>query len=329
MSFINSISFEVLSSASSEADIFNRLVKVKRLDTGEEGTLLCSHCCKWPADLKDQATWLEGCFTPKDMEKDSRLLMGYHPKHLVSWSYDQDTKIVELKLYLSGSEEDDGIYFPLPYNPLSAKSRLYRWIDRVFSSCLEEDDWQSARSVFSLAVRLMEQKRIDYAVLLGLGYWLQQKIESNLHCSEGEWLLDLIPFEEGELGEYFFPLYIDSEGYVNYWQQNELPVINGVVIHDRLYDFGFARAWSIPYTRTESALIVDKLEEGFHPASELIYHLEEGLLFVLTQELDWYPAVPIDRNTKPIYIGNILYKPHIWEDYSEESLFWIMMYEKL
>ena len=113
-----SIRFTVISSASCEAEIFDNLVTVRRHDTGETGTLLCSHFCRWPEELISQATWLEGCYTPKSMEGDSRLLMGYHPNELVSWSYNRETKEVELKLIPSTSQVDEYTVFPLPYNYL-------------------------------------------------------------------------------------------------------------------------------------------------------------------------------------------------------------------
>lgn len=66
--------------------VFNHLVNVRRLDNGQTGTLLCSHCCRWPSNLKEQATWIEGCYTPNSEEHNPKLLLGYHPGTITSWS---------------------------------------------------------------------------------------------------------------------------------------------------------------------------------------------------------------------------------------------------
>lgn len=324
---MTSISFTVLSSASSEAEIFNCLVPVRRHDTGEEGLLLCSHYCRWPVELVPQATWLEGCYTPKRMEDDPRLLMGYHPHHLVSWSYDLETKVVELKLYGSGGEgggydEDYGedfIQFPLPYEALSTDTYLYRWIDRVFSpSLVEGDEPQSAQNVFTLAVRLLEQKRIDHAIVLGLGCWLQSKVNSNVHCYVGEWFSEMLdlPVQEETDEEDEYSIYDEDlvpfsleyhEGYIYSPYLNLIPLVNGEV--NSWVEGYYAMPQALPYKYEEGALVVDKYcpEDGFIPASDLIYHLQDGLTIVLENQEGWHTSVPIDKG-KTFCIGESLYK---------------------
>jgi hypothetical protein len=89
------VQLTVLSQLQTSADVFNQLVKVRRED-GTEGTLLCSHCCKWPKELIVKATWIEGCYTPKQYENDPRLLLGYHPKSVTRWDFDKESSILTL-----------------------------------------------------------------------------------------------------------------------------------------------------------------------------------------------------------------------------------------
>jgi hypothetical protein len=79
--------FQLLVHITSEAEVFDQLLPVRDLRTGEEGTLLCSHCCQWPAELIPRATWLEGCFTPEAYRDDPRLALGYHPKSITRWKH--------------------------------------------------------------------------------------------------------------------------------------------------------------------------------------------------------------------------------------------------
>jgi hypothetical protein len=115
-------------------DVFNNLILVKDKETGEEGTLLCSHMCEWPSDLFPLATWLEGCKTPEEFKDEPRLALGYHPNHYTQWRVSQDKK--EVQLYLTGSwnptlleeEEDEEVLYlhtGLPY----VSRRFYLWED--------------------------------------------------------------------------------------------------------------------------------------------------------------------------------------------------------
>ena len=342
MSFVTSIKFTVLSSASSETEIFNCLVPVKRHDTGEEGILLCSHYCKWPASLVPQATWLEGCFTPKRMKDDPRLLMGYHPKHLVSWSYDLETKVVELKLHDSGGQDefwdgdgdgdgDEFLNFPLPYNGLRQNTRLYRWIDRVFSSALVEgDDDQSGRDVFALAVRLLEQKRIDHSVLLGLASWLQDKVNSNVHCFMGEWFCEVVAEpvameidEEDFYEELVSPINLsyEEEEPIVIGSYSSLPFVGGEVVLN-LEPLGFKRAETLPYRMRGEVLEVIYDTDNFSSGKEIPYLYEEGEGLLVTEEYylsGWGIAVPLVEG------GTLLFGGKEWEFrcfYEEEVNSW-------
>lgn len=93
------ITLEILASVES---IFDTLIEVKRLDTGEVGLLLCSHSCKWPSSLINEATWLEGCYTPNSFIGDTRLLTGYHPNRPTGW-------VIDGNLLTFTVEEDEGV----------------------------------------------------------------------------------------------------------------------------------------------------------------------------------------------------------------------------
>lgn len=79
------IKLEVLKDITGHADVFDCLLPVRRTDNGQEGLLLCSHCCRFPKELVNKATWLEGCFTPNQWKDDPRLLLGNHPNKATIW----------------------------------------------------------------------------------------------------------------------------------------------------------------------------------------------------------------------------------------------------
>ncbi len=86
-------------------DVFNNLVLVRDKETGEEGTLLCSHMCNWPQELISQATWLEGCKTPEEYKDEPRLSLGYHPDQYTQWRVYRDLN--EIEIYLTGGWGDE------------------------------------------------------------------------------------------------------------------------------------------------------------------------------------------------------------------------------
>jgi hypothetical protein len=113
-----SVSFEVLSQITCEGDVFDHLLEVRRLDTQEEGTLLCSHYCRWPSELLPQATWIEGCFTPSEHKDDPRLVLGNHPGDITKWEHKQEDGKLFLEVYFERWERDTpvtvNLHYPLP-----------------------------------------------------------------------------------------------------------------------------------------------------------------------------------------------------------------------
>jgi hypothetical protein len=91
--------FQLLVELASDEEAFDRLLPVRDVKTAEQGTLLCSHGCRWPPDLEAQATWLEGCFTPPEYRDDPRLALGYHPRTPTRWG--RDGKILRLSAQTS------------------------------------------------------------------------------------------------------------------------------------------------------------------------------------------------------------------------------------
>lgn len=124
---MSTLSLKILSDVSSSEDVFDNLVQVQRLDTGEVGELLCSHCCRWPQHLLKKAKWIEGCYTPKSHANDPRLLLGYHPGSITHWDYQETEEgvILHLKAEFSNSfnqyDDDDVMVIqmegetPLPF----------------------------------------------------------------------------------------------------------------------------------------------------------------------------------------------------------------------
>ncbi len=91
--------FAVLVELASDEELFDRLLPVIDVRSGEQGTLLCSHCCCWPRELETQATWLEGCYTPEAYRDDPRLALGYHPRTPTRW--DREKGILRLSAQTS------------------------------------------------------------------------------------------------------------------------------------------------------------------------------------------------------------------------------------
>lgn len=106
---MSTLTVKVLSNVSSSEDVFDCLIQVQRLDTGEIGELLCSHCCRWPKDMLDKAKWIEGCYTPQSYEADPRLLLGYHPSSVTRWEYEEkgEEVFVHLRTELTAPRVND------------------------------------------------------------------------------------------------------------------------------------------------------------------------------------------------------------------------------
>ena len=102
MSNVTTRRFIVLSQGiNTSDDVFNALLEVQDKETGEVGTLLCSHMCNWPTDLINQATWLEGCKTPEQFKDELRLALGFHPEQYTQWRVFKELN--EIEIYLTGS----------------------------------------------------------------------------------------------------------------------------------------------------------------------------------------------------------------------------------
>jgi hypothetical protein len=126
---MKNLTMTVLTSVSTEEEVFNNLIEVRRHDTKEVGTLLCSHCCKWPEELKEKATWLEGCYTPSTLKGDSRLLMGYHPKEITRWKVEK----VEGELLL---------HLNVPLNPHEENQIIIEDVAEFLPLYLQYDVWE-------------------------------------------------------------------------------------------------------------------------------------------------------------------------------------------
>lgn len=164
------LSLKVLSSSvKSQNDVFDHLVAVQRLDTMETGLLLCSHCCRWPAALIPQATWLEGCYTPSNFANDSRLLMGNHPNSLTNWCYEETEEGVYIHLSVTSNNsvsdviEVDGC-MPYPYinnDNNMVNTRTYRHLSRIWRETNRTRNGADAVRVFYRTVFAM----VDAGVL--------------------------------------------------------------------------------------------------------------------------------------------------------------------
>jgi len=189
--------FVILSSdVNTSEDVFNNLVLVRDKETGEEGTLLCSHMCNWPQELFSQATWLEGCKTPDEYKDEPRLALGYHPDQYTQWRVYKETN--EIEIYLTGSwgqdtqdeDQDEGILYlhtGLPYTrtrweggnePIIPPS-LLRLFRRVTHS--NEGRYNYSQEMInqfeSLVHRLFNAGRIDGWTASVLGSYLFRELD--------------------------------------------------------------------------------------------------------------------------------------------------------
>jgi len=165
---MKSLDLKVLANISSETEVFDRLLKVRREDTGEEGLLLCSHCCRWPSNLMNQATWLEGCNTPNHMANNHKLLMGYHPTEVTLWEFNPDTMTLTLKVNDVPSEESTGVRvegsFPVPTlvnsrvirheeDEILENFKLRRFFKKVWTQSFEFRGLNEAVSVYFRTIK--------------------------------------------------------------------------------------------------------------------------------------------------------------------------------
>lgn len=134
------LTLTILSDVSSEAEVFNNLIQVRREDTGEEGLLLCSHCCRWPKELIPRAKWLEGCYTPRAHKDNPKLLTGFHPRSMTHWRVEGKTLTLAVPDAKGESGEYDGddyeealsldFYPPAPRTAFSESSPYgYTYLD--------------------------------------------------------------------------------------------------------------------------------------------------------------------------------------------------------
>jgi hypothetical protein len=283
---MSTITFAILdSSVAKENQVFDHLVQVRRLDTQEEGLLLCSHCCKWPEELIPQATWLEGCFTPEEWQEEPRLLTGYHPDHLVSWVIDWHERQVTLSLVHSVSQEDDedaALVFPLPYTQLDPECKLYKRIDR-YMRLLGGETWEEYLSnIFSATVRLHQRGIAGIDFLLGVASWVMNQVDGQIqvHYMEGEWIYSILnPFGENRSDTCYA---IDENGMIRRGPSELLPTIPIRRRRQRFED-------SIPQTK----VYVSLPEYGWDKAESLPYFIDSDGLEVIRDVGDWFIARPL------------------------------------
>lgn len=192
MSNVTTRRFIVLSeSVNTSDDVFNSLVEVKDKETGEVGTLLCSHMCNFPQELISQATWLEGCKTPELFKDEPRLVLGYHPEQYTQWRVFKETN--EIEIYLTGSwnqdteevdEDDNHIYLHtnLPYirrrfGDEGSEPQIKESILRLFNRVTRVDGMyiltqQSINIVESMIHRLFNSGKIDAWTASVLGSYI-------------------------------------------------------------------------------------------------------------------------------------------------------------
>lgn len=210
-------SFQILDqSVSNQSNFFDRLILVKDIKTGEEGTLLCSHMCQWPKNLFDKATWIEGCKTPIEYQDDSRLAMGFHPDQYTQWKVDKQTNTIEL--YLTGGwtqhwedagdeQGDMGYVCNLPYvnqnhwisdfeDPLNKD--LKRLL-KIYCRKMNQSGTQAALDfIESVTHRLLNNEKISPEVATALAFYICfEHLDEMIHWGGNRNVFTEIPCEGG------------------------------------------------------------------------------------------------------------------------------------
>lgn len=295
---MSNITFAILdASVTKENQVFDHLVPVRRLDTQEEGLLLCSHCCKWPEELIPQATWLEGCFTPEEWREESRLLTGYHPDHLVNWSIDWDAREVTVSLVESvqcgGDAGGGGLLFPIPYTQLNSECKLYKRIDR-YMRMIEGETWGEYLSgIFSATLRLHQQGRVGLEFVLGVPAWVMNQVDGAVpvHYTLGEWALQITqPFDLDRMETSFA---LGEDGLISQGPSQLLPTIP---IRRRRRRQRFED--EIPQVK----VYVSIPEYGWEVAKSLPYFIDLDGLEVTRNVGDWAVAEPLVSGEDDYYL---------------------------
>lgn len=246
--------FKILNTVTTKDEVFNNLVEVKDVKTGEEGTLLCSHGCCWPEKLIPQATWLEGCYTPDSYRESPKLALGYHPQSLTEWWVHEDQEGVKtLTIEAEIPVNIDGVtsipFQWLGYNeiPFSFDRRLKAaW--RIFSrsQMLNQDTLEEKLAKFSRAILA---GRVDLPRIAGhYVYKVVPDFEDLGVSFSREGLLDLNHVEYNR-GYCTVIATNEEEGYA---EAEEFPFVydEGLEVTK---DVGlYAVAWDLPYERSTS-----------------------------------------------------------------------------
>lgn len=253
---IATLTLTILSHVNNEFEVFNHLIRVRREDTGEEGLLLCSHCCRWPKDKIPKATWLEGCFTPDEYKDDPRLLMGYHPHSLTKWEVEGKTLTLAVRKQSASVGQPLNIDFWAPAPAYGREGYLTnqamlerfpqrsRFFHKLWAQAQEgrEDEGAQILAYFRMVdasplpvwVKRMASYHLPQRIQFALefrGTWLR-RYEACSFCEEYVDELRVVVDDEGEgymravnvntqsmieQAQQAFREYLDSKGVVNGW----------------------------------------------------------------------------------------------------------------
>jgi hypothetical protein len=325
MSTQASRSFQILSaSVCTDADVFDHLVEVKDLATGEEGLLLCSHYCRWPEELIAEATWLEGCYTPPQWARDTRLALGAHPNSITSWEVNKASKVItlsaSLKQVVEGDYDEDEVYYlPFQWRGYEENSfvgcRRLRAAWRLFRNQFNGEELLPVEVLqrFAEAIQLgridVRRHLVHHLYLVGDPGVITILEEENLDWGQDE-DMDWNHIEYRNDGSCKVIQQDPANGFLEavelpYFlveEQSSTPVVNDWQ-EEILDNWGILDDWDPECQEEEDVLTSLTVvgyypDEGWAPAVSLAYGIkskENGCTFLEVTRLGggWAPAIPI------------------------------------
>ena len=161
--FQHSTKFKVLSSDVKKSDdVFNKLVHVQHVLSGQEGLLVCSHLSHWPVELVDQADWLAGCYTLPNAPTE-KLVLGSHPQQQIEWDINKGEGTIVLTVT---ALIDDGFSTSFLIRQVWVPKLLKRQVSKVNAivrllNLADAEGWEQFWVVYRYCDRSSNQEVLD------------------------------------------------------------------------------------------------------------------------------------------------------------------------
>lgn len=274
-------------------EFFDLLVEVEWLSgprAGESGWLLCSHYCRWPAELVNEADFIEGCFTPNEYREDPRLALGYHGGTVTSYGWeDQGAGVIGITTNLNDPDIDITLTYQragVTTAPSNRRFRRMRAICRRFMADAMNSGLSAEEAFMAFEQRQQNGELpvslpdFEFSYLLGhLG--LPVETTPNARLSSQLWEYRNFCEVNGDC-----VTVISSEEEEGFAVAEMVPLRDGVVVRD-LESYGFLRPMDLAELLTKEELIEeeplpDLLEEEDYEADDDEVYASPPMLQLVT-----------------------------------------------